>query len=40
MLEQEINDNLINISQEKIQLLEQKKTNLINIRRQKLKSNA
>ena len=37
MLEQEINDNILDINHDKLQLLEQKKTNLVNIRRQKIK---
>ena len=36
MLEQEINDNILDINHDKLQLLEQKKTNLVNIRRQKI----
>lgn len=36
ILEQEINDNIGTIDHEKFQILEQKKTNLVNIRRQKI----
>ena len=36
MLEQEINDNVLDINHDKLQLLEQKKTSLVNIRRQKI----